>query len=428
MQRNSLSMRALRGILVGCVVASAVVVSAIADEPLLPFRSLRATGMGNAYEAAADDLFALDYNPAGLANIDRFTLAIVPAQARVSEDLAEEVQNLQDLLDEIDELSQQDTENILASSAIDDLVARIDNLRRQKLKMAASVGLARVALPLPEVAGLRLVGAASVSNQLVTGVSLNRAGLPWESVVLDVLDDEFTLDASLEVFTMQFAVAAQKELSTPYVERVRGGVGLRLVNRKIKRDSFTLTDMLDPDRFKADHFDTTTDDGEVDSFGDIQDIIDNNTESESGRGLDVGLQVDHTDYLSTALVVRSLFSDVGDDTFPTTTTISAAAKPLTFLDQESSLVDLTVAAGYSDGAGDDAQEAFLNDNLTDNIHLGAEAVLFPSSPVNLALRVGDNQGFSTWSAELKLAVVRVGFGWYGDLETDYWTGGMSLVF
>ncbi|MBT3270208.1 conjugal transfer protein TraF [Candidatus Poribacteria bacterium] len=428
MQRNSSRMRELRGLLVGCVVASSVAVSAMADEPLLPFRSLRAMGLGNAYEAVADDLFAFDYNPAGLANIDRFTLAIVPAQARVSDDLAGEVQDLEDLLDEIDELSKQDTDNILASSAIDDVVARIDDLRHQKLKVQASVGLARVALPLPEVAGFRLVGGASVSNQLVTGINLNRAGLPWGSVVLDVLDDEFTLDASLEVFTMQFAAAAEKDLSTPFVERVRAGANLRLVNRKIKRDFFTLTDMLDPDRFKANHFDTTTDDGEIDSFGDIQDIIDNNTESETGQGVDVGVQVDHTDYLSTALVVRSLFSDVGDDTFPTTTTISAAAKPLTFLDKENSLVDLTVAAGFSDGAGDDAQEAFLNDSITDNIHLGAEALLFPNSPINLALRVGDNQGFSTWSAELKLAVVRVGVGWYGDLETDYWAGGMSLVF
>ena len=105
MQRNSSRMRELRGLLVGCVVASSVAVSAMADEPLLPFRSLRAMGLGNAYEAVADDLFAFDYNPAGLANIDRFTFAIVPAQVRLSEDLADELENLQDLLDEISDLA-----------------------------------------------------------------------------------------------------------------------------------------------------------------------------------------------------------------------------------------------------------------------------------------------------------------------------------
>lgn len=428
MRRSTSRAHTVRALVVGWVIASALVVSATADEPLLPFRSIRAMGLGNAYEAVADDLFALDYNPAGLANIDAFTLAIAPGQVRISEDLADELSNLEELLDEINELSKLDQGDILASSAIDDIVDRIENLRRQKLKLNATVGLARAALPLPEVAGFRLVGAASVSNQLVTGINLDRAGLPWSSVVLDVLDDEFTLDASLEVFTMQFAVAAEKELATPFVERVRVGGGLRFVNRKIKRDSFTLTDMLDPERFKADHFDTTTDDGSVDSFGDIQDIIDNNTESETGQGVDVGVQVDHTDYLTTALVVRSLFSDIGDDTFPTTTTISAAVKPLTFLDQENSLVDLVVAAGYSDGAGDDAQEAFLNDSVTDNIHLGVEAVLFPNSPLNLALRFGDNQGFSTWSAEVRLAFFRAGVGWYGDLETDYRTAELSFVF
>jgi len=402
--------------------------TATADEPLRPFRSMRAMGLGNAYEAVADDLFSFDYNPAGLASIDEFTLAIVPAQIRLSEDLADELENLQDLLDEINELSNEDQATILASDAIDDVVARVDELRRQKLKGSATLGLARAAMPLPEIAGFRLVGAASVSNQMVTGISLDRAGLPWSSVVLDVLDDEFTLDASLEVFTMQFAAAAEKDLSTPFVERIRAGANLRLVNRRIKHDFFTLTDMLDPDKFKDEHFDTTTDDGDVDSFGDVWDIIENNTESETGQGVDVGVQIDHTDYLTTALVVRSLVSDIGDDTFPTTTTISAAAKPLTFLDQENSLVDLTVAAGYSDGAGDDAQDAFLNDSITDNIHLGVEAILFPDSPINVAVRVGDNQGFLSYSAEVKLAFLRAGVGWYGDLETDYRTAGLSLVF
>ncbi len=428
MHRNTSHAGAFRALLAGCVMASALAMAATADEPLLPFRSMRAMGLGNAYEAIADDLFSLDYNPAGLANIDGFTLAIVPAQVRISEDLSDELENLQDLLDEIDELSQQDQDTILASDAIDDVVARVDELRRQKLKMNASLGLVRAALPLPEIAGFRLVGAASMSNQIVTGISLDRAGLPWSSVVLDVLDDEFTLDASLEVFTLQFAAAAEKDLSTPYVERIRVGAGLRMVNRKTKRDSFTLTDMLDPDKFKDQHFDTTTEDGEVDSFGDIQSIIDNNTENETGQGIDVGVQVDHTDYLTTAFVVRSLFSDVGDDTFPTTTTISAAARPLTFLDQENSLVDLTIAAGYSNGAGDDAQDAFLNDSITDNIHLGVEAILFPNSPINVAVRVGDNQGFLSYSAEVRLAFLRAGFGWYGDLETDYRTAGLSLVF
>ena len=171
MQRCTSRANIVRALVVGWIVASALVVSAAADEPLLPFRSLRAMGLGNAYEAVADDLFALDYNPAGLANIDGFTLAIVPGQARISEDLADELSNLEDLLDEINELSKQDTDSILASDAIDDVVDRIDNLRRQKLKMNATVGLVRAALPLPEIAGFRLVGAASVSNQLVTGIS-----------------------------------------------------------------------------------------------------------------------------------------------------------------------------------------------------------------------------------------------------------------
>ena len=140
MHRNTSNLGTLRALLAGCIVASALVITASADEPLLPFRSMRAMGLGNAYEAAADDLFAFDYNPAGLANIDRFTFAIVPAQVRLSEDLADELENLQDLLDEISDLADEDQSTILASDAIDDVVARVDELRRQKLKMNATVG------------------------------------------------------------------------------------------------------------------------------------------------------------------------------------------------------------------------------------------------------------------------------------------------
>jgi len=38
-----------------------------AQEPLFLFRSARPMGLGNAFEAVADDINALHYNPAGIA-------------------------------------------------------------------------------------------------------------------------------------------------------------------------------------------------------------------------------------------------------------------------------------------------------------------------------------------------------------------------
>ena len=41
------------------------------ETPLFLYRGLRATSMGNAYEAIADDLSAVHYNPAGLTQIEK---------------------------------------------------------------------------------------------------------------------------------------------------------------------------------------------------------------------------------------------------------------------------------------------------------------------------------------------------------------------
>ena len=405
--------------------------AAVGDEdvPLLPYRGLRPMGLGNAFEAIADDLNALDYNPAGLANLDGLTVRIVPAQVRLTDDLAEEISEVEDIVDVINQVTQEDEAGILGSDAIKLLVERVKRIRRENLRANAGILSGQVALPLPSLGGVRLVGAAGLTNQVHAGVRMRRSGLAWDNEILDILDDTVVVQGSVQLMTLQFALAAEKSVrSLPYVQAVRGGVNWRIVSRNYLDERFQVADLIQAETFADDHFDTTVDDGEVSSFGEVRDIIDKNSVKQTGSSIDVGMQIRHTDWLTSAYVIRSLVSDLGDTAFPTTHTVSAAARPLRMLDVDSRLLDLVVAGGISTASTDDALSEFENDSYTDNIHLGAEFTLFPRSSINFAVRVGNNQGYPTVGVEARLAVIRVGAAYYGDLEEDWWSAGTSLEF
>jgi hypothetical protein len=380
--------------------------------------------MGNAFEAVADDMNAFEFNPAGLANYSRLKIDIVPAQVRVTDDLATEAAELTDLLDEIDALvNASDPEDLLNSDAASLLVARIRRIQRENLRVHANVGVASVGIPLPaEVMGARLVVGASVSNQLLVGFRFQRRGLSWGSAVLDLLDDEIVAQSALEVVTLRFAGAAEKSLSLPFVEKARAGLSYRVVQRRYREDRFALTDLLDPEGFKDAHFNTTVEDGDVDSFSDVQEILDNNTTKQAGVSVDAGFQVEHTDSLTTALVLRNLVSGLGDAKFPATRTLSVAYRTL-----DNALVRLLVAASLTNAAGDDHLVDFrIGGN--DRIHLGAEAVLFPRIPVRIVARVGNNQGFGTMGLDVRFLFIEASVVRYGDLEADWWGGSVRFAF
>jgi len=217
--------------------------------------------------------------------------------------------------------------------------------------------------------------------------------------------------------------------AVPFLDRARCGLSYRVISRRYKDDRFAIIDMLDPDAFRAEHFDTSTiEGGTIDSISDVREFLNQNTTKDTGFGVDVGFQVDHTDYLTTALVLRNLASKLGDEKFPATRTIAVAGRPLQFLKMDNALLDVLVAASLSNGAGDDFLVDFRNRTLADKLHLGVEATLFPRSPVRLTGRLGNNQGFVTAGASLRLSVLEMGVAYYGDLEADWVAGDVRLVF
>jgi len=403
-----------------------------AKAPTLLNRGIRAMGMGEAYEAVANDSSAFEYNPAGIAHFRRFSLDLF-MQGRATRDLAEEAAEFEDLTRDIDALvgkAEGDPANVLTTPEAQVIVDRLERIRAENLKGVAHVPVASVVLPLPDVAGIRLVGGASVSNQVLVGARMERAGLRWGSPVLDVLDDDIVLQAAADILTVRAAVAGEMDLpDLPLIDRARCGLSYRIISRRYMNDRFAIIDMLDPEAFRAEHFDTSMlDDGSIDSFADALDFLEGNTTKETGFGIDAGFQVDHTDYLTTALVLRNLASKLGDEKFPATRTIAVAGRPLQFLKMDNALLDVLVAASLSNGAGDDFLVDFRNRTIADKLHLGAEATLFPRSPFRVTGRIGNNQGFLTAGATVRLAVLEVGVAYYGDLEADWLSGNVRFVF
>jgi len=70
------------------------------QKPLYLFRSARASALGNAYEAIADDIYAVHYNPAGLTNIGETIFQLMAVRGRFTSDVVEEASTMQDFVNE----------------------------------------------------------------------------------------------------------------------------------------------------------------------------------------------------------------------------------------------------------------------------------------------------------------------------------------
>lgn len=400
--------------------------------PSLLFRGTRPAGMGGAYEALADDFNAFEFNPAGLASYQRFKLDLVPAQVHLTSDFVDETRQFSDVIEEVDALRrdvERDPNTIFTSGSAKALVERIRRLRTETFKMRLNAPLIVVAMPLTEVGGIRIVGGASFTNQVLTGFRFERAGLSWGSEVLDVLDDEMVVQMALDVATFRFGGAAEKNVNLPFFKTLRAGASWRIVSRRYKDDRFALIDILDPEQFKKDHLDTSVlENGEIQSLSDVTDLLEANTIKETGFGVDLGFQVRHADYLTTALVFRSIASSIGDRKFPATRTFSVAFRPFSFLGIANPLLDVVTAASLSNGAGDDFLVQFRNRQFTDHLHLGLEATLFPRSPIRLTGRVGNNHGYTTFGLDGHFLILDAGIAYYGDLDADWYTANVRLTF
>ena len=79
------------------------------ESKLRQYRAVRPMGMGNAFAAIADDGDAFYYNPAGLTATKKFRLDLQPIRLIPTQDLFDELKNLDQLKKDIEAVSESDS-------------------------------------------------------------------------------------------------------------------------------------------------------------------------------------------------------------------------------------------------------------------------------------------------------------------------------
>jgi hypothetical protein len=261
-----------------------------------------------------------------------------------------------------------------------------------------------------------------------------------------MLDNAIVYNISIQR-AWQIAAAVEIPVNKPPIlSKVHVGTALRRINRSVftdEDDPFTVEDVVNPDGpdgiegtdddFAERYFDT---DQDFETIGDFIDFVRNNAEKRKGYSFDLGTILEPVDGLKFAFVIRNLASNISleeeDRHFPRNVVLSAAVKPLTLLvgtgleAAHTSLLDLTLAASLDRRNGDDRMSDFSISKYTDRIHLGTEATIFPNRRVSFSGRIGNNQGFLTLGASLKLGKLYLDFVRYGDLEADWYAGYISF--
>ena len=409
------------------------------EEPLFLFRGARPLGLGNAYEAIADDIYALHYNPAGLAQINERIFQFFVIRGRVTTDLFDEASTFKDFFEKtIDPLTNSDdplTDPKLSKER-EELVERAEDILAKKLGL--DLGLPSFGLIEPlTIAGNRASLALSAYTQSVANVRIDEQGLPWEDEVIAMLDNPVIYQVAGQL-TLATALAVQVPINAPFLKSANVGAGLRFIRRSTFTDAdnpFAIEDVLNPDEFKETYFNLE----EGDSF---VDFARDNFDTQTGYSFDLGTLLTPVDGLRVGLAWRNLTSrlkvestdSAGETTkvnrhFPRNFTVAVAAKPFELLKTENQLLDVTVAASLDNPNGDNRLGEFELDKYTDHIHLGAEAIFWPKRWLSLGVRAGDNQGFATFGATLRLLkFLNLDVARYGDLESNWWVGSLEISF
>ncbi|HIB98298.1 TPA: hypothetical protein EYO63_01165 [Candidatus Poribacteria bacterium] len=395
------------------------------QKPLYLFRSARASALGNAYEAIADDIYAVHYNPAGLTNIGETIFQLMAVRGRFTSDVVEEASTMQDFVNEtIVPLT--DSNNPLMDPTLsaqrEALVTRAEEILKRRIGFGLDLPAFGLVLPMAD-RKLALGVSFIPMTQTNTSFRIVKRGLPWPDPVMEMFDNQVIYRVAFQG-SLATAVSYNHDLNASFLKSIKIGAGLRLIRRSIFTDEdnpFMIADVLNPDEFKKNYFNV----GDEGFSGYARD----NFETSTGYSVDLGSLLTPMDGLNLGLTFRNLVSGISDQSFPPNFTMAVAAKPFSLLNVDNNLLDLTLAASWDDPNGDDNLGGFALDQYTDHIHLGAEVRLLPGQLVEVALRAGNNQGFPTVGTGLRIfKFLNLDVAWYGDLEADWLVGSMEVSF
>ena len=399
--------------------------SVSADEtPLFLYRGLRPASLGNAYEAIANDLSAIHYNPAGLTQINKISFQLLPIRGGITQDVFDQALSMETFLDDVVSPLTNSANPLFdpaVASARSKLVEEVGNLSSKHL--GVNIDFLGFGLSVPMVDKQMALG-LSLYFQTLTEFRLAKKGVPWPDPILRMLDDE-VIYRSVGQGALATSLAYRVDLNQPFLKSVHFGTTARLIGRgefSDVDDPFTISDLLNPKQFTEEYFDLGPNQS-------VTDFIQENIDRQFGYSIDFGTIVMPFDGLNLGIVGRNLVGGIGEKTFPPNVAISMAVRPLNLLKKTNTLLDMTLAATYDNPNGDDALGGYVLDQLSDNLHLGAEVRLLPDQFIEVGLRVGNNQGFLTMGGDLRLLkFIHLEVARYSDLQSDWWIGAASLDF
>jgi len=419
--------------------------------PLYLLRGVRPMSLGNAFEAIADDINALHYNPAGIAQTKETLFGLLLIRARVSFDLFDELKTATELFEEtIDPIINSD-EPLTDPSLTEEREELVDQLEEMMVKtLSAMPDIPTISLIIPHRISdkMNLAFGGSIYSQGAISTYIERRGVSWGDPIIDMLDNALIYDVAWQL-NLEIATAFEISIDKPFLKTAYVGFDYKKIRRELFSDAddpFTVADVLNPNG--EDGIEGTDDDFSKRYFDfegkDPLEFAQDNFESQKGYTTDLGFLVTPLDGLKLALTIRNLSSNLSpedgeDKSFPRNIVYSASVKPFVLADymeflEKPSWFDLTLAASIDKSNGDDLLRDFAETVYTenalkhDNIHLGTEFVIWPDKPISLSFWAGNNQGYATFGTRLKLAALYFNFAKYGDLKANWYVGSVEMAF
>ena len=162
------------------------------QKPLYLFRSARVSALGNAYEAIADDIYAIHYNPAGLTNIGGTVFQLMAARGRFTSDVVEEASTMPDFVNEtITPLTNSNNPLMdpTLSAQREALVTRAEEILKRRIGFGLDLPAFGLVLP---IANKKLALGISFIPMTQTNTSFRivERGLPWPDHVMEMFDNQ----------------------------------------------------------------------------------------------------------------------------------------------------------------------------------------------------------------------------------------------
>jgi len=377
----------------------------------IQYRGVRPMGMGNAFGAVSDDNNAFYYNPAGLAFIRKLRIDIQPVHLIPTEDFYNEIKDINDVVDDIDRISK-------SSNPIDDpnlknerirLMNRLERLTSERVGIDAGFPVS-VMIPL-HIKNYGVTLGVMGHGWSVSQIKVQKKGLQWGDLVLNVLDDDIFYKIMGET---SYGLASAINLPIPMTP-VAFSVGLTAM----RVEQWLLTDENDLMNF-GDLVNSNTNDFKK-RFFDPEDPL-SSIANGSGYRVNAGIIASLSDTFKMGLTFNNILSkinyDIIKDNVPNRLAgVSAAVNLAKLPNPDIPMVDAILSASIDD----------MNSGNTKK-RVGFELTWKPIGIFALSGRVGSNDGFLTLGAGIKLIFLDIDYAFYGDEVTNWHAVSLNLAF